>query len=113
MPSIGLAQSMNAEEFHQRATRLQAKGPLALFSGGEIRALTKEGKAAGESARLSFEADAAAGRPPRFCPPKGRLGMTSNEYVARLSAIPAAQRSRIDLTEATIRIFAAKYPCAA
>jgi len=41
------AQSMNAEIFYQRAIALQKKGVMALFSGGEIKALTKEGQAAG------------------------------------------------------------------
>jgi len=31
----------------------------------------------------------------------------------RLAAIPAAERARIDMTEATIRILATKFPCKA
>jgi hypothetical protein len=37
--------------------------------------------------------------------------MGSDEFMKRLSAIPAAERAQIDMTEATIRILARKYPC--
>ncbi|NUS99637.1 MAG: hypothetical protein HOP96_01520, partial [Sphingomonas sp.] len=45
MPAVASAQSMNAQVFHQRATALEKKGMLALFSG-DLKALMKEGKAA-------------------------------------------------------------------
>ena len=70
-----LAQSMNAEVFHQRAVALQKKGPLALFSRGEIRALMNEGKASGESARAARLAAIQAGKKPRYCPPADVRGM--------------------------------------
>ena len=37
--------------------------------------------------------------------------MGSDEFMTRLAAIPHAERARIDMTEATIRILAGKYPC--
>jgi hypothetical protein len=37
--------------------------------------------------------------------------MDSREFLQRLGAIPAAERARIDMTEATTRILAGKYPC--
>jgi hypothetical protein len=109
--SAALAQTMNAQEFHKRATALQKKGPLALFSRGEIKALMAEGQAAGKKAGERRRADVAAGRKPRFCPPTGPQSMGSDEFMKRLAAIPAADRARIDMTEATTRIMAAKYPC--
>ena len=105
------AQNMNAEVFHARATALQKKGAMALFSRGEINALTKEGKAAGAGARASRLAAIKAGKAPRFCPPEGPQRMDSDEFVRRLSAIPLADRQKIDMTEATIRILAVKFPC--
>ena len=107
------AQSMNAEQFHRRGTALQKKGVMALFSMGEIKALTKEAQAAGKVARDTRRADLAAGRAPRFCPPKGEVSIDDKEFMTRLSAIPAADRARIDLTEAMMRILAAKFPCKA
>lgn len=105
------AQKMNAEEFHKRATALQKKGALALFSGGEIKKLMKEGQASGEAARANRLALEKAGKPPRYCPPSGPQKMGSDEYMKRLSAIPQAERRRIDMTEATTRIMIAKFPC--
>ena len=85
---------------------------LALFSG-DLKALMKEGKAAGAKARQQRLAAVAAGQKPRFCPPDQPVSITSNEFMSRLSAIPQAERSRIDMTEATIRILAVKFPCRA
>lgn len=107
------AQTMNAQEFHRRATALQKKGALALFSRGEIKALMKEGQAAGQKAGDQRRADVAAGRKPRFCPPGPKGSMDSDEFMSRLGAIPAAERARIDMTEASNRILARKYPCKA
>lgn len=104
------AQSMNAQVFYERATALQKKGMMALFSG-DIKVLMNEGKAAGGRAREQRLAAIAAGRKPRYCPPADVQGMDSNEYVKRLGAIPAQDRAHIDMTEATNRILAAKYPC--
>ena len=108
-----LAQTMNAENFHQRATKLKQKGPMAIFSRGEIKALTKEGQAAGMKARERRLAALKAGSKPRYCPPEGQNAMNSDEFMARLAAIPAADRARIDMTEATNRILAGKFPCKA
>ena len=107
------AQSMNAETFHQRAIKLQKKGAMAIFSRGEIKALMKEGQAAGQRAREQRLAAVKVGHKPRYCPPEGQNRMTSDEFMKRLAAIPAAERARIDMTEATVRILASKFPCAA
>jgi hypothetical protein len=105
-----LAQSMNAETFHQRAAKLQKKGAMAIFSRDEINKLTTEAQAAAKRAREQRLATLKAGGRPRSCPPEGsRMG--SDEFMTRLAAIPAAERARIDMTEATIRILAVKFPC--
>lgn len=106
------AQQMNAEEFHKRATALQKKGSRALLSMGEIRALTKEVRAAGELIRARRIAAQKAGQTPRYCPPKStpkRMG--TEEFMNRLSAIPRPERQAIDLAEAMNRMLAAKHPC--
>jgi hypothetical protein len=104
------AQSMNAEQFHSRAAALQKKGMMALFSGGEIKALTAEAQAAGKRAGEMRKAAVKDGQPPRFCPP-ATVGMDDKEFMTRLSAIPAEERAKIDMTEAMTRILAVKYPC--
>lgn len=107
------AQKVNAEAFHQRAIKLKGKGALAIFEGGEIKALMREGQAAGKTSKAQYEADKKAGRSTRFCPPPGKQVMGSDEFMQRLAAIPQAERRRIDMTEAMTRIFAAKFPCGA
>lgn len=111
VPAAAPAQSMNAERFLQRAEALKKKGPLALFSGREIKALTNEGKAAGDAARRQRLATVKAGGKPRYCPPAGPQKMGSDEFMKRLGAIPRAERSRIDMAEAMTRILTAKFPC--
>ena len=106
-----VAQTMNAETFHQRAAKLQKKGAMAIFSRGEIKALMNEGQAAGKRARELRLAAIKAGSKPRYCPPEGPQRMHSDEFMQRLAAIPAQDRARIDMTEATIRIMAVKFPC--
>jgi hypothetical protein len=104
------AQSMNAEQFHARATALQKKGPLALFSG-DVKLLMTEAKAAGERSHQLRLAAVKAGQKPRYCPPAGKRSMRSDEFMTRLSAIPQSERARIDMTEAMIRILSGKFPC--
>jgi hypothetical protein len=106
-----MAQQMNAEVFHKRAAKLKGKGAMAIFSGGEIKALMREGQAAGKASSARYKAAKEAGRPLPFCPPEGPQKMGSNEFMSRLAAIPEAERRRIDMTEATTRIMAAKFPC--
>ena len=111
VPQSAWAQSMNAQAFYQRASALQKKGVMAIFSGGEIKALMTEGKAAGQRARQQRLDTIAAGRKPRYCPPEGPVSIESSEFMKRLGAIPQAERARIDMTEATVRILAVKFPC--
>ena len=94
LPVAASAQTMNAETFNHRATALMKKGPLALFSRGEISALMKEGQAAGLKSANIRKATIAAGGKPRYCPPAGKTSMGSDEFMKRLAAIPAAERAR-------------------
>ena len=110
LPGAALAQTMSAETFHQRAQALKKKGAMAIFSRGEIKVLTSEAQAAAKRAREQRLATIRAGGKPRSCPPEGSK-MGSDEFMTRLAAIPPAERARIDMTEATVRILAGKYPC--
>ena len=111
VPALAAAQSMNAEMFYQRSNKLMSKGPMALFSRGEIKVLMGEAERAIQAARARRLAEVAAGRPPRSCPPKGPQPMNSSDFMKRLGAIPAAERAKIDMTEAMTRITAARFPC--
>lgn len=111
VPTAASAQAMNAEQFYRRATALQSKGMLAIFSRGEINALMGEVQLASKRAAETRRAAVNAGQPPRFCPPSGSFSMNDKQLMGGLSAIPAAERARIDMTEAMTRIFATKFPC--
>lgn len=109
--SAALAQSMNAAAFYKRAAELQALGPMAIFQRDEIDALLAEAKAATARAKARQATAVKARKPKRFCAPAEEEKMSAEEFMTRLSAIPAVQRRRIDMTEAMTRILAGKYPC--
>ena len=111
VPASAIAQNMNADEFHRRAIALQKKGGRALLAIGEIRALTKEARGAGETVRAHRIAAEKAGQTPRYCPPKGSPRMGSEEFLKRLTAIPQEDRAKINMLEAMNRILAVKFPC--
>lgn len=73
--------------------------------------LMSEAKAAGQRSRELRLAAVKAGQSPRYCPPEGKQSMSSTEFMNRLGAIPAAERARIDMTEAMTRILIQKFPC--
>ena len=110
VPAMAAAQSMNAELFLKKAAALEKKGPLAVFSG-DLKVVMNEGKASAGKARAMRLAAVKAGQKPRYCPPAAAGGMNSDEYMRGLKAIPAAERAKIDITEATTRILATKFPC--
>jgi hypothetical protein len=112
VPAAASAQSMNAETFYQKAVRLTKKGPLAIFSG-DLKPMLAEGQAAGKAASLARRTALKAGKKPRYCPPAEVNGMDSSEFLDRLGRIPQDVRRRIDMTEATNRLLAGKYPCPA
>ena len=113
VPAAASAQSMNAEQFYQRATALQKKGMLAIFSLGEIKALTSEAQAAAAQTAEKRRAAIKAGQQPRFCPPPGPATMKDKEFMARLGGLPAADRARMNMGEAMTRILEIKFPCRA
>jgi len=110
VPAAASAQSMNAETFYKRALALKAKGPMALLSR-DLQLMMNEGKASGEQARATRLAAVKAGQVPRYCPPAGNKGIGTDEFMNGLGQIPAAERARITMTEATTRILARKFPC--
>ncbi len=111
VPAAASAQSMNAETFYKKVLALKAKGPMALLSR-DLKVVLNEGKASGLKAREARLAAVKAGQTPRYCPPAVATGISSDEYMKGLAAIPAAERARISMAEATTRILARKFPCA-
>ena len=109
--SPATAQQMNADEFYQRALKLKKKGAMAMFAAGEVKALVREVKAAGNAVKQTRLAVEAAGKRGRYCPPKGAKRMGNEEFLNGLGAIPEKVRRSIDMTEATTRLMEKKFPC--
>jgi hypothetical protein len=99
-----------AQQFLDRAHRLLGKGPLALFDADYGR-LKKEATVAGESIRHDREAAERARKPILYCSPKPRAELGNMEFIRGLEAIPAADRPRISLKEAMLRVLQKKFPC--
>jgi hypothetical protein len=108
-PAFG--EHKNADRFYQRAPKLKKKGALAMLSAGEVKALLKEVKAAGNLVKQTRIAAEKAGGRGRYCPPKGAKRMGSEEYIDALAAMPSVERKSIDLAEATTRMMEKKFPC--
>ena len=104
------AQAGSAQNFLERAERLKAKGPLAFFDSdyGRLKAeATAVGKAIGND-RIAAEK---AGKPILYCSPRARASLGSFEFIRGLEAIPTAERARMTLKDAMIRVLQKKYPC--
>ena len=109
--SAGLAAPPGtAQNFLDRANRLKAKGPLALFDKDYAR-LKAEATAVGQSIGNDRIAAERAGRPVLYCSPKPRASLGNYEFIDGLAAIPSAERARMSLKDAMLRVLQKKYPC--
>jgi hypothetical protein len=100
----------SAQDFLARAERLKAKGPLAFFDSdyGRLKAeATATGKIIGDE-RVAAER---AGKPILYCSPSARAELGSFEFIRGLEAIPPAERTRMSLKDAMVRVLQQKYPC--
>ena len=108
-PALGAAPG-TAQNFLERANRLKAKGPLALFDS-EYKRLKAEATAVGQSIRADRIAAEKSGKPILYCSPKARAQLGSYEFIGGLEAIPPAERQTMSLKAAMLRILQKKYPC--
>ena len=100
----------SAQNFLDRAHRLKSKGPFAFFDSdyGRLKAeATTAGKVIGDD-RIAAEK---SGRPILYCSPSARAELGSFEFIDGLDAIPAAERARMSLKDAMLRVLQKKYPC--
>jgi hypothetical protein len=109
MPA-GAATPGTAQQFLDRAERLLAKGPLALFDPDYGR-LKSEAVRAGTDIRLEREAAERAGRPIRDCSLRPRADLGNMEFIRALRAMPPAERARLSLKDAMLRVLQRKHPC--
>lgn len=100
--------------FMERADKLQGKGPLAIFSRGEISALQTEMQGANKAVIADYQANKKSGAKQAFCPAKGdkyQLGV--QELMNQLRAIPAAQARSMTTKDAMRHLIAKRFPCPA
>ena len=108
--SVLAAEVGGAQNFLDRAERLKAKGPLAFFDSDYGR-LKADARAVGQSIGDDRIAAEKAGKPILYCSPRPRAELGSFEFIRGLEAIPAAERARMTLKDAMIRVLQKKYPC--
>jgi hypothetical protein len=106
------AQAMDVAAFLHKADALEKKGMMALFSS-DYKLLKGEVEAASGQLRAERLAAEKAGRRPAYCPGRAAGGLNSNELLAHLRTIPAAQRPGVAMKDALRDLYARKYPCPA
>ena len=113
LPAPAVAQNMPLPQFLDRATKLEKKGPMALFSRGEIKALQSEMQGANKAVVAEYRAREKSGAKQFFCPVKGekyQLGV--KELLGQLRAIPAGQARGMTTADGMRHLLARRYPCA-
>ena len=103
------ANAMDVATFLAKADALKSRGPLALLSS-DLGLLKNEAQNAGQALKAERLAQAAAGQPTAYCPP-AQSGMNSDELIAAMRAIPAADRPRISVQSAMKAVMVRKFPC--
>jgi hypothetical protein len=104
------AHAMTVTEFLGKADALKAKGALALFSG-DLKLLKSEVTGAAGQLRAERLAAVKGGRRPAYCPPEGGGQMDSDQIVQIMRAVPAPDRSRLQVKDALRAHFSRTYPC--
>lgn len=110
--SAANAQNMPLNQFLAKATALEKKGPLALFSS-DMGRLKKEMQNSGKELRAERLAAKAAGKKQAFCPPEKGAALNSSELLGHFRSIPQAQRDRMRTRDGFWSFMTRKYPCPA
>ena len=111
LSTIASASAMDVATFLDMSSKIKAKGALAIFSVGDIDMLMGEVKAASQRLKAERLAAAAEGRQPAYCP-ADKAGLTQDELMAAMHAVPEDQRPHVILEDAMRPALAVKYPCA-
>jgi hypothetical protein len=106
------AQNMPLTSFVERGTKLEKKGPMALFHRGEITALQTEMQAANKVVVAEYKAKKKSGAKQAFCPVKGeKFQLGAQQLLAQLRAIPAAQARTMTTADGMRHLLAKRFPC--
>ena len=95
--------------FLEKASSLESRGPLALFSS-DLKLLEKEVKGSAADYRAQLESDAKAGRRSDACPPKG-MAISSDELLAHFRSIPTSRRQRMTVADGFRHFIRTRHPC--
>ncbi len=105
-------QAMPLPQFLAKATALEKKGAMALFSG-DLKLLKKEITGSAGALRAERMAAQKAGRKAAYCPPAKGGSIDSKQLLAHFRSIPPAQRERMQVRDAMRSFMATKFPCPA
>ncbi|HEX8442212.1 MAG TPA: hypothetical protein VF631_01045 [Allosphingosinicella sp.] len=111
VPTTALhAQAMPLPQFLERATALEKKGAMAIFSG-DLKLLQKEIAASAGALKTERLAAAKAGRKAGYCPPAKGVQIGAKEILTHFRTIPPAQRERMQVRDGMRHFMARKFPC--
>jgi len=110
---LAAASAMPVSTFLDRVQALKSKGAFAIFSGGEIRRLTRQIEADGAELRAENKAAEAAGRRKAYCAPPGGVKMDQAKVFEAMDEVPPAERARMSTKDAIRAYLAKRHPCQA
>jgi hypothetical protein len=110
--SAAHAQTMPLPQFLAKATALEKKGAMAIFSG-DLKLLQKEIASSAGALRTERLAAAKAGRKAGYCPPEKGVQIGAKEILNHFRSIPAPQRERMQVRDGMRHFMARKFPCPA
>jgi hypothetical protein len=104
--------AMTVADFLGRAEALKARGMMAMFSGGEIKALKAEVQGAANTYRVDARKALARGDTSLGCPPaKGSAKLAADELLKSLRAIPVERQKSISVKTGFYELMKSRYPC--
>lgn len=108
---VPAAQAMTVAEFLAKSEAVKAKGMLAMMSS-DLKLLQGEMKGVAAAYRADIDAAQKAGKAPHSCPPpKGKASIGSDDVMAELQSVPAAEKPRMSVKTAFYAMMKKRYPC--
>lgn len=108
-PAYATPADVNAQAFYTDARALQSKGVRAMFDK-RLKPLTAQMRDAGKRAVAANASATKAGRP-LYCVPPAARGLSHDQIIAMLGALPEAERRSSSLAKAWLTALVRTYPC--
>jgi hypothetical protein len=103
---------MPLNQFLEKASALEKKGVMAVFSA-DAKQLKNEMAGSAKEMKAERLRAQAQGKNPAYCPPAKQAGLNNVEIISHFRAIPPAQRNRMTTKDGFRSLLANKYPCPA